>query len=60
MTSSPTTSWKIDGEKGDALPDFIFLGSKVTAGSETEKCLLLERKAVKNLDSVLESRDITC
>ena len=64
MTSSPTTSWKIDKEKVKALTDFTFLGSKITAGSdcsyETEKCLLLGRKAVTNLDSVLESRDITC
>ena len=64
MTSSPTTSWKIDGEKVEGLTDFIFLGSKITAGSdcsyETEKCLLLGRKAVINLDSVLESRDTTC
>ena len=64
MTSSPITSWKIEGEKWKVLlTDFIFLGSKITAGSdcsyETEKFLLLGRKAVTNLDSILESRDVT-
>ena len=62
MASSPVTSWQIEGEKVETVTDFIFLGSKVTAESrnhETERCLLLGRKAMTNLDSVLKSRDIT-
>ena len=61
MASSPTTSWRIDGEKVET--DFIFLGSKITVDSdcshEIKKCLLLVRKAMAKLDSVLKSRDIT-
>ena len=58
-----TTSWKIDGEIMETLTDFLFLGSKITADGdcshEIKRCLLLGRKAVTNLDSVLKSRDIT-
>ena len=60
MTSSPITSWQIDGE---TVADFIFLGSKITADGdcnyEIKRCLLLGRKAMTNLDSILKSRDIT-
>ena len=60
MASGPITSWEIDGETGS---DFIFLGSKITADGdcshEINKCLLLGRKAMTNLDSILKSRDIT-
>ena len=63
MVSSPTTSWKIDGGKVGKVTDFIFLGSKITADSdcshEIKRCLLLGRKAMTNLDSVLKSRNIT-
>ena len=63
MASSPITSWQIDGEKMEAVTDFIFLGSKNTADGdcshEVKRCLLLGRKAMTNLDSVLKSRDIT-
>ena len=63
MTSSPITSWKIKGEKVETAADFIFLGFKITAGGdcshEIKRCLLFGRKAMKNLDSVLKSRDIT-
>ena len=63
MPSSPITSWQIVGEKVEAVIDFIFLDSKTTADGdcsyEIKKCLLLGRKAVTNLDSVLKSRDIT-
>ena len=63
MASSPITSWKIDGEKMETVTDFIFLGSKVTAHGEysyeIKRCLLLGRKAMTNLNSVLKSRDIT-
>ena len=63
MASGPVTSWQIDGEKMEAVADFIFWGSKITAdgdcSNETKRCLLLGRKAVTNLDSILESRDIT-
>ena len=62
MTSSPITSWQIDGETMETVTDFIFLGSKITADGECrheiERCLLLGRKAMKNLDSILKSRDI--
>ena len=62
MASGPITSWEIDGETVETVSDFIFLGSKVTADSdcyhETKKCLLLERKAMTNLDSILKSKDI--
>ena len=60
MASGPITSWQIDGE---TVADFIFLGSKITADSdcslEIKRCLLLERKVMTNLDSILKSRDIT-
>ena len=63
MASSPVTSWQIDGEKVEAVTDFIFLGSKITVDGdcshETKRCLQLGRKAMTNLDSVLKSRDIT-
>ena len=63
MACSPITSWQIDGEKVEAVVDFIFLGSKITADGncshEMKRCLLLGRKAMVNLDSVLKSRDIT-
>ena len=63
MVSSPITSWQIDGETMETVTDFTFLGSKVTADGdcshEIKRCLLLGRKALTNLDSVLESRDIT-
>ena len=63
MASSPITSWQIDGETMETLTDFIFLGYKITAdgdGShEIKRCLLLGRKALTNLDSILKSRDIT-
>ena len=63
MTSGPITSWQIDGETMETVTDFIFLGSKITADGdcshEIKRCLLLERKAMKNLDSILKSRDIT-
>ena len=62
MASSPITSWQIDGETVEAVADFIFLGSKITADGdcshEIKKCLLLGRKVMTNLDSVLENRDI--
>ena len=63
MTSSPITSWQIDGETMETERDFIFLGSKITAdgdsGHEIKRHLLLGRKAMTNLDSILKSRDIT-
>ena len=63
MASDPITSWEIDGETVETVSDFIFLGSKITVGGdcshEIKRCLLLGRKAVTNLDSVLKSRDIT-
>ena len=63
MASGPITSWQINGEKVDTVRDFIVLGSKITAdgdGShEIKRCLLLGRKALTNLDSILKSRDIT-
>ena len=63
MASDPITSWQIDGEKVETVTDFIFLGSKVTAdcdcSHEIEKCLLLGRKTMANLDNVFKSRDIT-
>ena len=63
MTSSPITSWQIDGETMETVKDFIFLVSKITANSlcrhEIKRCLLLGRKAMTNLDSILKSRDIT-
>ena len=63
MTSSPITSWPIHGETMETVTDFIFLGSKITADGdcshEIKRCLLLGRKAVTNLDSMLNGRDIT-
>ena len=63
MASGPITSWEIDGERVEAVSDFIFLGSKITADGdcshELKRHLLLGRKAVTNLDSILRSRDIT-
>ena len=63
MASGPITSWQIDGEKVEAVTDFIFLGSKITAdgdGShEIRRQLHLRRKAMTNLDSVLINKDIT-
>ena len=63
IASSYITSWQIDGEKMEAVMDFIFLGSKITVDSdcshEFKRCLLLEGKAMTNLDSILKSRDIT-
>ena len=63
MASSPITSWQIDGERMEIVRDFIFLGSKITADGdcshEIKRRLLLGRKAMTNLDSMLKSRDIT-
>ena len=63
MASSPITSWQIDGETMETVKDFIFLGSKITADDdcshEVKRCLLLGRKVMTNLDSILKSRDIT-
>ena len=60
MSYGPITSWQIDGAKLDAVTDFIFLGSKITAdGDWNYKILLLERKIMTNLDSILKSKDIT-
>ena len=63
MASGPITSWQIDGETGETVADFIFLGSKITADGdcshEIKRRLLFGRKAVTNLDSILKSRDIT-
>ena len=62
MASGPITPWQIDGETLETVTDFIFLGSKITADSdcshEIKRCLLLGRKAMTNLDSILKSRDI--
>ena len=63
MASGPITSWQIDGETVETVADFILLGSKITADGdcrhEIKRCLLLRRKAMTNLDSILKSRDIT-
>ena len=63
MASSTITSWQVDGEKVEGATAFIFLGSKITVGSdcshENKRCLLLRRKAVTNLDSALKNKDIT-
>ena len=63
MASGPITSWEIDGETVETMADFIFLGSKMTAdgdcGHEIKRFLLLERKVMTNLDSILKIRDIT-
>ena len=64
MASVPITSWQIDGETMETVRDFIFLCSKITADGdcshEIKRHLLLGRKAMTNLDSILKSRDITC
>ena len=61
--SDPITSWQVDGETMETVTDFIFLGSKITEdcdySHEIKRCLLLGRKAMTNLDSILKSRDIT-
>ena len=63
MASGPITSWQIDGETMETVTDFIFLDSKITVDSdcnhEIKRCLLLGRKAMTKLDSILKSRDIT-
>ena len=63
MASGPITSWEIDGETVETVAGFIFWGSKITADGdrshEIRRCLLLGRKAMTNLDSILKSRDIT-
>ena len=65
MTSGPITSWQIDGETVETVADFIFLGSKITVildgdcSHEIKRCLLLGRKVMSNLDSILKSRNIT-
>ena len=63
MASSPITSWQIAGEKVEPMTDFIFLGSKITADGdcshEIKRCLLLGRKVMTNLHSILKSKDIT-
>ena len=63
MVSSPITSWQIDGETMETVTDFLFLGFKIIADGdwryEIKRCLLLGRKVMTNLDSVLKSRDIT-
>ena len=63
MASGPITSWQIDGEALEMVAGFIFGGSKITADGdcshEFKRCLLLERKVMTNLDSILKSRDIT-
>ena len=63
VVSRPITSWQIDGETVETVANFIFLGSEITADGdyshEIKRCLLLERKVMTNLDSILKSRDIT-
>ena len=63
MASGPITSWQVEGGNVEAITDFLFLGSKITADGdcshEIERCLLLGRKVMTNLDSILKSRDIT-
>ena len=63
MASSPITSWQIDGETVETVADFIFLDSKITADGdcshEIKRCLLLGRKVMTNIDSILKNRDIT-
>ena len=63
MVSGPITSWQIDGETMETVSDFIFLSSKITVDGdcshEIKRCLLLGRKVMTNLDSILKSRDIT-
>ena len=63
MASGPITSWQIDGETMETMTDFIFWGSKITADGDfshkIKRCLLLGRKTMTNLDSLLKNRDIT-
>ena len=63
MASGPITSWQVDGETVETVSDFIFLDSEITADGdcnlEIKRCLLLGRKVMTNLDSILKSRDIT-
>ena len=63
MASGPITSWQIDGERVETVAEFMFLGSKITAhgycNHEIKRCLLLGRKSVTKLDTILKSRDIT-
>ena len=63
MASGPITSWQIDEETMETVTDFLFLGSKITADGdyshEIKRCLLLGRKALINLDSILKSKDVT-
>ena len=63
MASCPITLWEIDGETVETVPDFLFLGSKITAdgdcSQEIKRCMLLGRKTMTNLDSLLKSGDIT-
>ena len=63
MASSPITSWQIDGETMESVTDFSFLGSKITADGnchdEIKRCLLLGKKVMTKLDSILKSRDVT-
>ena len=63
MASSPTSSWQVDGETMEIVTDFIHLGSKITedgdCSHEIKRCLILGRKVMTNLDSILKSRDIT-
>ena len=63
MASGPITSWEINGETVETVSDFVFLGSKITAGGdcshEIKRCLLRGRKVMTNLDSILKSRDLT-
>ena len=63
MASGPITSWEVDGETAETVSNFIILGSKITADGdcshEIKRCLLLRRKVMANLDSMLKSRDIT-
>ena len=63
MASGPITSWQVDGEALETVTDFIFLGSQITpdgdCSREIKRCLVLGRKAMTNLDSIIKSRDIT-
>ena len=63
VASGPITSWQIDGETMETVIDFIFLGSKITAGGdcrhEVKRCVLFGRKAMTNLENLLKSKDIT-
>ena len=64
MASGPITSWQIDGERVETVADFIFLGSKITADGDCshdiKRCLLLERKVMTNLDSMLKAETLLC